>query len=214
MYRMQWRNDHEFQPVIMSSTRLLHLPPVPITSRPLLDPYAHGCYFVWQDLTVTIYAPSGSYPNGTGLRVVREDIAKFLERRDSHPADPRHIFMGNGATDGIEVHVYYNYCTWKESFLFSFQPRSQALSSLGQETKEPENDVNFFLPCNIWLWILVMQSWWILLLLRNLLLLLGSNLECTCEVVPLFYPINVCTSGELPYFTSLCLTWHCRTKCE
>ena len=95
---------------------------------------------------------------------MREDIAKFLERRDSHPADPRHIFMGNGATDGIEVHVYYN-STLEESSLFIFP------------------FVVIF-----WLWIFLMQSWWILLLLRNPLLW-GSDLESTCGVLLLFYPI-------------------------
>ena len=136
----------------------------PINSRPLLDPYAREFDFVWWDLTVTIYAPSGSYPDGTGLKVVREDIAKFLERRDGHPADPRHIFMGNGATDGIEVHVYYN-STLEESSLFIFP------------------FVVIF-----WLWVFLMQSQWILLSLRNPLLW-GSALESTCGVLLLFYPI-------------------------
>jgi aspartate/methionine/tyrosine aminotransferase len=34
---------------------------------------------------------------------VRKNIAKFLHKRDGYPADPNHIFLLNGASDGISM---------------------------------------------------------------------------------------------------------------
>lgn len=43
----------------------------------------------------------GAYSHSQGIPAVREQIAKFIETRDGHPTDPKHIFMTNGASDGI-----------------------------------------------------------------------------------------------------------------
>lgn len=44
----------------------------------------------------------GAYTHSKGLNFVRENIAKFIEARDGHPADPEHIFLTDGASEGIK----------------------------------------------------------------------------------------------------------------
>ena len=38
-----------------------------------------------------------------GLLLVREAVAAFLEKRDDQPADPEHIFLTAGASEGIKT---------------------------------------------------------------------------------------------------------------
>ena len=46
---------------------------------------------------------SGAYSHSKGVRLFREDIAKFIEQRDGGvPCDPENIFMSNGASAAIE----------------------------------------------------------------------------------------------------------------
>ena len=39
----------------------------------------------------------------SGLLLVREAVAAFLEKRDDQPADPEHIFLTAGASEGIKT---------------------------------------------------------------------------------------------------------------
>lgn len=49
------------------------------------------------------YIPSsGAYAESQGIRQVRENCAKFIEKRDGFPSNPNHIFITNGASDGIK----------------------------------------------------------------------------------------------------------------
>lgn len=43
----------------------------------------------------------GSYSESQGIHSVREDVCKFLERRDGYAADPADIFLTNGASEGV-----------------------------------------------------------------------------------------------------------------
>uniref|UniRef100_A0A672TI47 alanine transaminase n=1 Tax=Strigops habroptila TaxID=2489341 RepID=A0A672TI47_STRHB len=44
---------------------------------------------------------AGSYSASPGLDVVRQDVARFLQRRDGVPANPNHIFLSAGASEAI-----------------------------------------------------------------------------------------------------------------
>jgi aspartate/methionine/tyrosine aminotransferase len=47
---------------------------------------------------------TGSYSHSQGHIAFREDIAKFIEKRDGGvPSNPNHIFMTNGASTGIDM---------------------------------------------------------------------------------------------------------------
>ncbi|KAM6125781.1 alanine aminotransferase 1 [Pterocles gutturalis] len=43
----------------------------------------------------------GSYSASPGIQLVREDVARFLQRRDGVPAHPEDIFLATGASDAI-----------------------------------------------------------------------------------------------------------------
>ena len=45
----------------------------------------------------------GSYTETQGLIIVREAIAKYIERRDGYPSNPSDIYISNGTTDGIPI---------------------------------------------------------------------------------------------------------------
>lgn len=46
----------------------------------------------------------GSYSVSSGVRLIREDVARYVERRDGGiPADPDNIFLSTGASDAIVV---------------------------------------------------------------------------------------------------------------
>ena len=44
----------------------------------------------------------GAYTGSTGLKLVREQIAAFIERRDGFPADPEAIELHTGASEGVK----------------------------------------------------------------------------------------------------------------
>lgn len=44
----------------------------------------------------------GAYSNSKGHKFIRDHIAEFLEARDGYPADPEHIFLTDGASEGIK----------------------------------------------------------------------------------------------------------------
>lgn len=49
------------------------------------------------------YIPSaGAYAESQGIRQVRENCARFIEKRDGFPSNPNHIFLSNGASDSIK----------------------------------------------------------------------------------------------------------------
>jgi len=44
----------------------------------------------------------GAYSHSKGITFVREDIAKFIEKRDGFPSNPDHIFLFNGASPAVQ----------------------------------------------------------------------------------------------------------------
>lgn len=46
-------------------------------------------------------ATMGAYTHVQGILQVREDVAKFIEKRDGHSASPDHIYLSSGATSAI-----------------------------------------------------------------------------------------------------------------
>jgi alanine transaminase len=44
----------------------------------------------------------GAYTGSTGLKVVRDQVAAFIERRDGFPADPEAIELHTGASEGVK----------------------------------------------------------------------------------------------------------------
>jgi aspartate/methionine/tyrosine aminotransferase len=46
---------------------------------------------------------SGAYSHSQGVKLFRDDVAKFIQERDGGvPADAENIFLTNGASDGIK----------------------------------------------------------------------------------------------------------------
>lgn len=46
---------------------------------------------------------TGAYSESKGVEVVRNEIATFLKERDGHDADPRHIFVTDGASPAVQM---------------------------------------------------------------------------------------------------------------
>lgn len=44
----------------------------------------------------------GAYSHSKGYRFIREHVARFIAERDGHGADPEHIFLTDGASEGIK----------------------------------------------------------------------------------------------------------------
>ncbi|KAL0270999.1 UNVERIFIED_CONTAM: hypothetical protein PYX00_008245 [Menopon gallinae] len=44
----------------------------------------------------------GSYTDSVGIEIIRNHVAKFIERRDGIPSDPANIILTAGASDGIK----------------------------------------------------------------------------------------------------------------
>ncbi|ESO98440.1 hypothetical protein LOTGIDRAFT_114341 [Lottia gigantea] len=45
----------------------------------------------------------GSYSDSSGVKVIREDTAKYITDRDGHPSNWEDIFLSTGASDGIKT---------------------------------------------------------------------------------------------------------------
>ncbi|KAI2468633.1 PLP-dependent transferase [Annulohypoxylon bovei var. microspora] len=45
----------------------------------------------------------GAYSASAGVPVIKESVAKFLEKRDGFPADPAHIYLSGGASSGVNT---------------------------------------------------------------------------------------------------------------
>ena len=52
------------------------------------------------------YVSVGSYTDTIGLRIIREDVAKYISRRDGYPADPDDVILLNGGSIGIQVKLH------------------------------------------------------------------------------------------------------------
>jgi alanine transaminase len=46
---------------------------------------------------------TGSYTASVGLKVVREEVARFIEQRDNHPAHPDNILLTDGASSAVKA---------------------------------------------------------------------------------------------------------------
>ncbi len=47
-------------------------------------------------------ASIGAYSHSRGLLFIREEISNYIEHRDGFPSDPEHIFLTDGASEGIK----------------------------------------------------------------------------------------------------------------
>ncbi|CAF1625080.1 unnamed protein product [Adineta ricciae] len=45
----------------------------------------------------------GSYSESPGIKIIRHDIASYIQQRDGYPSDPNNIYLSNGAAGGIET---------------------------------------------------------------------------------------------------------------
>ncbi|PQE33201.1 aminotransferase class I and II protein [Rutstroemia sp. NJR-2017a WRK4] len=45
----------------------------------------------------------GAYSASAGATGIKESVAKFIERRDGHPADPKDIYLSAGASSGVNT---------------------------------------------------------------------------------------------------------------
>jgi len=44
----------------------------------------------------------GAYTDSIGLKLVREQVAAFIEQRDGYPGDPEHLALTTGASEGVK----------------------------------------------------------------------------------------------------------------
>jgi alanine transaminase len=44
----------------------------------------------------------GAYSHSKGISHIRENVAKFIEERDGYSVDPEHIFLTQGASEGVQ----------------------------------------------------------------------------------------------------------------
>lgn len=59
------------------------------------------CFFNRVYLFTSFY--KGTYTETIGLKVIREDVAQFISKRDGYAAYPEDIILTNGGADGIRV---------------------------------------------------------------------------------------------------------------
>lgn len=45
----------------------------------------------------------GAYSDSQGLEGIRINVAKYISDRDGYAADPSHIYLTSGASEGIRV---------------------------------------------------------------------------------------------------------------
>ena len=45
----------------------------------------------------------GAYTDSVGYSFVREEVSAFLEKRDGHAINPAHVFLTNGASEGVRL---------------------------------------------------------------------------------------------------------------
>lgn len=44
----------------------------------------------------------GPYTHSKGFASIRNEVVKFIEKRDGFPSDPEHVFLTNGASSAIK----------------------------------------------------------------------------------------------------------------
>eukprot|EP00439_Symbiodinium_sp_Y106_P006454 s7321_g1.t1 len=54
-------------------------------------------------LEATNNAGTGAYTDSSGLLLVRQQVAAFLQKRDGFPADPKAIYLTTGASEGVKL---------------------------------------------------------------------------------------------------------------
>ncbi|OZJ04312.1 hypothetical protein BZG36_03168 [Bifiguratus adelaidae] len=47
----------------------------------------------------------GAYSHSQGIPYIRQNVAKFIERRDGYPSDPNNIFLTQGASSGVQAMI-------------------------------------------------------------------------------------------------------------
>ena len=67
------------------------------------------CLFGSTSLSTLMYLLLGSDTNITGLRIIREDVARYISRRDGYPADVDDVILINGGAIGIQVRDQYSF---------------------------------------------------------------------------------------------------------
>ena len=71
--------------------------------RKILDPNPRKVFENYPLHCGGVYLLLGSYTNTIGLRLIREDVAKYISRRDGYPADVDDVILTNGGAIGIQV---------------------------------------------------------------------------------------------------------------
>ena len=71
--------------------------------RKILDPNPRKGFENYPLHSGGVYLLLGSYTNTIGLRLIREDVAKYISRRDGYPADVDDVILTNGGAIGIQV---------------------------------------------------------------------------------------------------------------
>nr|KAG5688722.1 hypothetical protein BaRGS_032057 [Batillaria attramentaria] len=56
----------------------------------------------WMAVVAIVLVGWGAYSDSAGVRVIREDVARYITERDGFPSDPDNIFLSTGASDGIK----------------------------------------------------------------------------------------------------------------
>ena len=46
---------------------------------------------------------AGAYTNSSGIELIRQDVAKYIERRDGYPCNASDISLTGGASEGVKV---------------------------------------------------------------------------------------------------------------
>ena len=54
-------------------------------------------------LLSNIKGGTGAYSHSQGIPAIRQNVAKFIEKRDGHPCKPGDLFLTNGASTGIQM---------------------------------------------------------------------------------------------------------------
>ena len=73
------------------------------TPKKILDPNPWKVFGNYPLHCGGVYLLLGSYTNTIGLRLIREDVAKYISRRDGYPADVDDVILTNGGATGIQV---------------------------------------------------------------------------------------------------------------
>lgn len=81
----------------------------------------------------------GAYSHSKGIHHIRENVARFIEKRDGYPADPENIFLTQGASAGVHTVVQILTQNYKSGFLIPIPqyPLYSATLALVDATQVP-----------------------------------------------------------------------------